>query len=57
MVAQKNIVADKFKNTSGVARFAYLADTFKNINIMNKGLQRKKYNIIVATEIVFRLKL
>lgn len=59
MVDQKNILADKFKNSSWVAYLAYLADIFESINILNKELQGKNINIISAREIVsaFGLKL
>lgn len=59
MVDQKNILADKFKNSSWVAYLAYLADIFESINILNKELQEKNINIISAREIVsaFELKL
>ena len=59
MVDQKNILADKFKNSSWAAYLAYLADIFESINILNKELQGKNINIISAREIVsaFGLKL
>ncbi|CAG9838974.1 unnamed protein product [Diabrotica balteata] len=59
MVDQKNILADKFKNSSRVAYLAYLADIFESINILNKELQGKNINIISAREIesAFGLKL
>ncbi|XP_035226238.1 protein ZBED8-like [Stegodyphus dumicola] len=59
MVDQKNILADKFNNSSSVAYLAYLANIFESINILNKELKGKNINIISAREIVsvFGLKL
>ena len=59
MFDQKNILADKFKNSSWVAHLAYLTDIYESMNILNKEFQGKYINIISARDIlsVFGLKL
>ncbi|XP_068243859.1 protein FAM200C-like [Palaemon carinicauda] len=47
---KKHTLAEKFRKTTWLALFAYLADIFGHVNELNKELQGKKANFLLARE-------
>ncbi|XP_068200630.1 protein FAM200C-like [Palaemon carinicauda] len=47
---KKHTLAEKFRKTTWLAFLAYLADIFGHVNELNKELQGKKVNLLLARE-------
>ncbi|XP_068232181.1 protein FAM200C-like [Palaemon carinicauda] len=47
---KKHTLAEKFRKTTWLALLAYLADNFGHVNELNKELQGKKVNLLLARE-------
>ncbi|XP_068250780.1 protein FAM200C-like [Palaemon carinicauda] len=47
---KKHTLAEKFRKTTWLALLAYLADIFGHVNELNKELQGKKVNLLLARE-------